>query len=80
MARFEDNKNPPTTPDNAPPVTAPGAPLAAKAAAPAAPAPKPNLTRDGIEVTLRAKFIAEGKSEEEATQLAKKRALEMIAE
>lgn len=63
--------------------TPPAPPVESKKPAPAPePAateePKPNLTRDGIEGTLRAKFIEQGKSVKEATALAKARALEMI--
>lgn len=43
-------------------------------------APAPNLTRDGIEITIRAKLIESGKDEAEATKLAHKRAREMIPE
>jgi hypothetical protein len=75
MAR-EDNRSVPTTPENPAPVAAAAAPKAAPVAA----EPKPNLTRDGIEVTLRAKFIEQGKDETEASKLARKRALEMIPE
>jgi hypothetical protein len=53
---------------------------AAPKAASVAAEPKPNLTRDGIEITLRAKLIEQGKDEAEASKLARKRALEMIPE
>lgn len=72
----DDDKNPTTTPDAA----SAASPAAAPKAAAAAPEPKPNLTRDGIEGTLRARFIEQGKDEKEAAKLAKKRALEMIPE
>lgn len=49
----------------------------AKEPAPKEPETK-NLTRDSIEQTLKGKFMAEGKTDEEATKLAHKRAIEMV--
>ncbi len=66
----EDDKNSMTS----------AAPATTKAAPVVAVEPKPNLTRDGIELTMRARFIEQGKDEAEASKLAKKRALEMIPE
>ena len=74
------NENDKTTQDKGASDKAPPKGTTQEKGAPPAPVEEPvrNLTRDSIEQTLIGKLVNEGKSEEEATVIAKARALKMI--